>query len=169
MNSSPITFEKVKELLGFEDKDAKQLALKLAIGYPSLTNRQIFEMFYLTCKNYHDKADEIEDSMSWYNRKFSGMTIGQINQTYDPKENFHSTYIFRNFYRVIDETDQWNDALKKKIFLSRFLKLKDDILCKSKKNYRNQRLLDLFEFTCEFIDLIEKRRHALLDEEEKAI
>jgi len=97
------TYDKVKELLGYKDKDPSTLALQVAISYPSLKASGIFEIFKLTFDNYMQKADEIEDHIAWSNRRFSGKTMLQIQQEkVDPKENLHSTYIFRNFYRMID-------------------------------------------------------------------
>lgn len=156
-----ITFDLLKNLFGNEDKDISQLVLHLAIKYANITYKDIFQIFKVTCDNYMQKQDEIEDSVSLFNRMYSGLNMSQIQKkqkTYNIKDNYHSTYIFRNFYRVIDQSVEWNSQLKKKNLMKLFINLKMKIIEDLRKNYRNSKTQDLFEITSEFIDLIQKKR-----------
>lgn len=152
-----LDFELVKKLFGTEDRDISILSLELAVSYPDMSCKDIFKIFKLTCDNYQEKSDNIEDPTAYFNRRFSGKSMGQIKDEFDPKANLHSTHIFRNFYRVIDSSNEWNHELKKKACLKLFQNHKEKLTELLKKNYRNTRLLDLFEVTCEFIDLIQKK------------
>ena len=77
----------------------------------------------------------------------------QIQEEYDPNENYHSTYIFRNLHRVINQTDEWTKEISREYFILGLEKTKNKIFKDLKKNYRDQRRLSLFEIVCEFIDL----------------
>lgn len=157
-----ISFDLLKNLFGNEDKDVNQLILHLTIKYADIDHKDIFQIFKITCDNYRLKQDEIEDSVSLFNRMYSGLNMSQIQQkqkTYDIKTNYHSTYIFRNFYRVIDQSVEWDRQLKKKSLLKSFIDFKMKIIDELRKNYRDTKLQDLFEITSEFIDLIQRKKN----------
>lgn len=152
-----IDYTAIKNLFGFNDKDISRLIIELSIRYPDFSYKDIFSIFKTTCENYHEKADDIEDSVKYFNSRYSGMSVSQIQKNYDPKANLHSTFIFRNFYRVIDQSTEWDSELRNDNCLRMFIDYKQEIIDKLRKNYRNQKLSDIFEVTCEFIELIEKK------------
>ena len=79
----------------------------------------------------------------------------------DPKENLYTTKIFKNLYRIIDTSHEWDKQIKSKAFKNGLLKIKSDILKNLKKDYRNNNLQDKFEIICEFIDLVEKKVNSM--------
>ena len=79
----------------------------------------------------------------------------------DPKENLYTTKIFKNLYRIIDFSHEWDKQIKTKAFNNGLLKIKSDILKNLKKDYRNNNLQDKFEIICEFIDLVEKKVNSM--------
>lgn len=136
----------------------------LAIDYPNITVPGIFNIFKTTIENYSTDADHIEDMINWINKKHSGRSVADISKSpADVKQNYHSTFIFRNFYRMIDQSDNWKDALKSGALEKKMSSLKEQIVKKLKHNYRDTILLDKFEIVCEFIDLVRKRAASLND------
>lgn len=156
-----LTYTEIKRILGSKDRDSSELTLSLVIKYPTLSAKDIFSIFETTMEKYLSKEDYIEDEIAWTNRVYGGKTMLQIQQEkIDPKINRHSTYIFKNFYRVIDETEEWSKQVKSKTLASLFEKFRKSLVAQLKKNYRNTVLQDKFEITCEFIDLLDKKRSA---------
>ena len=112
----------------------------------------------ITFENYWSEADSVVNEITWTNSMYAGKTMLEIQEMdIDPKANLHSTYILRNLFKIIRDTDIWDEQVKSKTMMKLADKERRRILAQLKKNYRNLTLQDEFEVICEFIELIEKK------------
>ena len=159
---SAMSFDDIKKVFGSTDSKISNIILTLTISYPNITAAQIVSIFKESLEKYYSKDDEIIDKADWWNQKYSGHNMGWIqDHPADPKENLYTTKIFKNLYRIIDTSHEWDKQIKSKAFKNGLLKIKSDILKNLKKDYRNNNLQDKFEIICEFIDLVEKKVNSM--------
>ena len=152
------TFDEIKNLLGTSERNLSELQLIFSIKCPILSAKDIFSIIQITFENYWGEADSVVNEITWTNSMYAGKTMLEIQEmNIDPKANLHSTYILRNLFKIIRDTDIWDEQVKSKTMMKLADKERRRILARLKKNYRNLTLQDEFEVICEFIELIEKK------------
>ena len=152
------TFDEIKSLLGTSERNLSELQLIFSIKCPILSAKDIFSIIQITFENYWSEADSVVNEITWTNSMYAGKTMLEIQEmNIDPKANLHSTYILRNLFKIIRDTDIWDEQVKSKTMMKLADKERRRILARLKKNYRNLTLQDEFEVICEFIELIEKK------------
>ena len=152
------TFDEIKNLLGTSERNLSELQLIFSIKCPILSAKDIFSIIQITFENYWSEADSVVNEITWTNSMYAGKTMLEIQEmNIDPKANLHSTYILRNLFKLIRDTDIWDEQVKSKTMMKLADKERRRILARLKKNYRNLTLQDEFEVICEFIELIEKK------------
>ena len=152
------TFDEIKSLLGTSERNLSELQLIFSIKCPILSAKDIFSIIQITFENYWGEADSVVNEITWTNSMYAGKTMLEIQEmNIDPKANLHSTYILRNLFKIIRDTDIWDEQVKSKTMMKLADKERRRILAQLKKNYRNLTLQDEFEVICEFIELIEKK------------
>lgn len=152
------TFDEIKSLLGTSERNLSELQLIFSIKCPILSAKDIFSIIQITFENYWSEADSVVNKITWTNSMYAGKTMLEIQEmNIDPKANLHSTYILRNLFKIIRDTDIWDEQVKSKTMMKLADKERRRILAQLKKNYRNLTLQDEFEVICEFIELIEKK------------
>ena len=157
-NYMKFTFDEIKSLLGTSERNLSELQLIFSIKCPILSAKDIFSIVQITFENYWSDADSVVNEITWTNSMYAGKTMLEIQEmNIDPKANLHSTYILRNLFKIIRDTDIWDEQVKSKTMMKLADKERRRILAQLKKNYRNLTLQDEFEVICEFIELIEKK------------
>ena len=149
------TFEEIKRIFGQRERTVSELQLSLAIRYPTLTAKEIFSVFKVTLDKYGTLDDNIEDFSSWMNHNY------QNGEYHDIRINWHSTYILKNLYQIIDQSAEWAEQIRNGALLEKLEREVRTIRMKIEDERRSTILQDKYEIVSEFIELISKKRNEL--------
>lgn len=154
-----LSFDEIKRIFGSEEKSINEIKLLLTIAYPSFTIADVFSLFKTTLDNYGNRNDEILDTMTWLRaRYFDNISSNHIAPAVDHKRNLHSTYVFKNLFKLIDESNEFvlSDGCKSVLFL-KFKEERNRLNAALRRDKVNSLDHDCFKIVCEFIDLLERK------------